>query len=509
MKSKYLAGLTGIGLLAGLVAACGDSGATGTGGAATTSTSTSTGSSSSKGVTSATSTGTGMMGDGNDTIDTATALTAGQNGAFTTDPNATPALDPPNTDVDFYKFTATKGPWDFFTQTNPNNDSGVHIDTVITLFDSSKKQIARNDDGFPRTGTDSTLSTILQADGEYYVKVEEFCSSDLATTPCPADYFTNITDNTYFLAAVPLTKEAVHLSELPEVEPNDTSATATMFGYNPVPMKTGSYYLSVVWGDMQTLGDEDWLSFTIPADVTTTVPISATQNLPGRVSAGITIPPPSTAGNGSDLNLGVVDVVDSADMSVVGRLDFTNEPTDGTRSEMSIPLQLNHQYFIHMKAGNYSATGGAGKFYFFEQSAASGNPIEGELLPTPVTNNSVATAEALTGGALNGGGTGFFVEGDLPAGDVDYFKVTIPSAGTKASVFCSGERMGTGLRTLKATLLDATGTNTIGTDTESATHDLGIQDKTVTGGADVIVKVEATQDTTVTSPAYRCVVVVP
>jgi hypothetical protein len=492
--------------LAGLAVACGDSSGTGSGGAGTTTGSTTGATTSSTKAATVTSTGTGMAGDGNDTIDTATAMSAGQNGAFTSDPNGV-SLDTPDMDVDFYKFDATQGPWTFFTQTNPNNTNGVFVDTVITIYNSAKQQIARNDDAFPRAGTDSTLSTILPSAGTYYVKVEEFCHSDLMTTGCDATYFSNITDTSYFLAAVPLTEDTTDHSERPEVEPNDTSAQSTLFGYKAIPMQpAGTYYLSEVWGDMPAATDQDWLTFTLPADVITDVPLSTTLKVPGRVNVGITIPPPSTAGNGSDLNMGVVDIVDATDNSVVARYDFTNEPVDGKRIDMTIPVQVSHQYFVHLTGGNYSAMGGAGKFYFFEQAAHSVNPIEGELLPTPVTNNDVASAESLTAAALNGGGNGFFVEGDLPAGDTDYFKVNV-GAGTMASVFCGAQRSGSGLRNLTATLYDATGVTQLGTDTESATHDLAISNVAVTANQTVVFKVTATQDATVKSPSYRCVLV--
>jgi hypothetical protein len=71
------------------------------------------------------------------------------------------------------------------------------MDLVITIFDSSKTQIAQNDDPFPRDTQDSKLYTVLPEDGDYYIKVEEFCETDLSGGNCPADYFDGIFEYGY------------------------------------------------------------------------------------------------------------------------------------------------------------------------------------------------------------------------------------------------------------------------------------------------------------------------
>ena len=495
MKSKYLVSLAGIGLLASLAAACGDdSNADGNGGSnATGSSVASTGSKTTN--NSATGSGGAGGGDGNDTIDTASDLEDAGNGVFQSPTDEPATLDPADTDVDYYKFTATAGPitFDITTATGATQP----IDTVITIYDANKTQIAQNDDGVPRAGgpegTNSKLQTILPNDGVYYVKVEEFCESALASTGCDANYFAGIDDNQYILRASPPVADP---SQAPEAaEPNDTLATATTLGFtvatdangNAIP---GSYFLSDTWGVLNNASDKDWVKIHVPADVTVANG--------GRVDLGIYVPAPSTDGSGSNVNVGALQVIDADDLSVVGELDFSARIVGPTRPDVSIPVIAGHDYLINIPYGSAAASG-SGDFYFVDTNVGEGNPLE----TAEVTNGLPATPEDLTGAAVTGG-MGYFVEGDLALADVDNFRVPV-LAGATVSVACGAQRSGSGVRNLKVTVLKDDTTTQIFSDTESATHDITIQDQAISGTTDLLIKLESgTPSTTVTSRSYRC-----
>lgn len=493
MKSTRLVGFAALLLGVGVVSFAGcDDEADGTGGATSSSSSTGKASSSGGMVTVSASSSSGMSGDGNDTFATATVLEADADGVF-----ASPNMDPdiadltsPDVDVDFYKIDAKKGPMFFGVNIHPTGQSGLaegYIDSVLTIYDSNMAQIAQNDDRFPRTTTDSELFTILPADGTYYIKVEEFCESTLSGGMCPSDYFDNILYNQYVVFGIPLAADMGNIPEGPE--PNDTGATATPLTYAPVPMMAGSYYLSLAFGTLTPNTDSDWFKFTPPADVM----LDPDQ----RLSIDFVNPPGTIDGNGSDVKVGVVQIIDSADMSVYAQLDFTNEPSDPNRTDMSgVPVIAGHDYFLKVPFGAKAANG-QGAFYFMEHGIGGGNPVEAQEL----TNNLPATPEVLQIPAMS---TGYFVEGDIAAGDLDHFKVATNGQPSLA-VACGAQRSGSGLRNLKAEVLKADGITPIamGSATETATMPINL-DVDVTGNTDVVIKLTATQDATVKSTFYRC-----
>ena len=114
-------------------------------------------------------------GDGNDTLDTATAYDSG----------ATDGVDAqldPTGDIDFYKFTGKKGQLvtiNIYTSQSlqgiNNHDQGdVIIDSILTLYGPDKAEIMYNDDrGDVAGNNDSGITTMLPADGTYYFSVQE------------------------------------------------------------------------------------------------------------------------------------------------------------------------------------------------------------------------------------------------------------------------------------------------------------------------------------------------
>jgi hypothetical protein len=87
------------------------------------------------------------------------------------------ALDPVDSDHDYYVFTGESGILYVATDSKPisNEYDPAYPDLVVSLYDNQRQLIARNDDAFPRTGQDSVLITALTSNGTYYLEVEEFC----------------------------------------------------------------------------------------------------------------------------------------------------------------------------------------------------------------------------------------------------------------------------------------------------------------------------------------------
>jgi hypothetical protein len=418
----------------------------------------------------------GAPSDGNDTKDTAEAITIG-----------TPVqaqLNPPDLDEDWYKFNGTAGQAIYvITQAKTGQDpfDPAYLDLVIELHDATGK-IAEQDDPEPRTSNDPFLMTVLPTTGEYFVRVLE-CNKWAGPESCaPASGITNkdyalVVDNIDFTA----------VGTVQETEPNETAAQATPITYSPnTSAGAGIYYLSVLHGTFSSETDVDAYSFTLPADLS----VDADSRAVARVypqQAGVD-------GNGSTTSVGEATIVAESDPTNV----IAKALIDAGGS-LDVPLQIGTSYVVFFKRAPLPT--GNNDFYFGLYGMGSGNPLETQ----EAANNTLATAEPLTASAQAGS---YFIEGDLDAGDVDHFLAGVPgTAAEVVSVACGGERSGSGLRGLTATLLDSSGTAVpSGTGIESATQDLLIDSVSVPAGAtSLILKLEATsQDPNVSSSYYRC-----
>jgi len=470
---------TGTGITGGTggTGGTGTTGGGGTGGEATTSTG---------GTGGGTTTGTGgIMGDGNDSFEEAIEL-AIDDREFTTGD-----IDPAATDADYFKFTGSADQAIFIiTDSKPNMDPYAegYPDLVLTVYDKDKNQIAQNDDPFPRNTQDASLVTILPAAGEYFIKIEEFCASELADAAggCPADYFDGIVETLFGVVIVSLDPSLD--GNVQETEPNDTGATASPLTYSAGD-NPGQYFLTVTWGDFKA-NDKDFFVLNIPADVEGNLQPNT------RTTAGVSFYPGGIAGDGSTSTAQIVQVVDPVDGTVVAEVDAS------TGGELQPPLTAGKDYWVLVNGTNT----GAHPFYFFNHSVGGSNPIEAEGAVQGV-NDTVP--QALTDQQDNADGSvSFFIEGNLPQGlpvkDVDQFEVETNGLAT-VSVACGAGRSGSGLEGFKITVLN--GATSLGSGTESADKDLVVEDLPVPGAAaKLVIKLEATggQSATVTSDFYRC-----
>lgn len=487
MKLKLLSGLVTLGLLV----ACGDDsaggggsgGSGGNGGAGGTDDGgappvTNNGGSGAAG-------GGTPIGDGNDTIETADELEEDA-GVFAIQGD----LDPPDTDVDFFSFPGTAGQAVLIgSDAKPDTDefADFYVDLVVTLFDADGNQIAQNDDPFPRSSNDSSFYTVLPSDGTYFLKVEEFCEfADPGV--CPSTYFDDLSDTAFAVFVIPLdpTTESV----FPEAtEPNDTEATAAEMEYAPVEGgDPGQYYLSINYGEL-VAADADGVTFSPPDDLVI--------DAGSRATAEFIIPPPGSDGNGSSINPGVIEVLNLTTSQIVARFDMSDETADTDRATLNFPVNLADDYLLTLATG--SSAGGSGEpFYFLVHGNGQGNPLETE----EALNNLPATAEEIT---QADGVDSFFIEGDLPAADVDYFRV--PVLDVNFGLICGSERDGSGARGVKATVYASDGTTQIATKTENATPTGILRLTEVDPGAntELVIKIEkGSQDPEVTTNFYRC-----
>ena len=521
MRSKHFLGLCLVGGFAAMALA-----ATGCGGDTSTGT-TSTGTGGGSGGAGATTTTTGS----NTTTSATTTTTTGGNttsgtggstnnhdfaGAIDIDVNPTDvtvgALADADTTTDYYKFVGKKG--ERITAVvnaqnlvaTSNGDDNTIVDVVVTIYDSAKKQIAQNDDAWPRTGRDSQAFTVIPADGDYYVTVND-CNTAFSGGGCapPADITT--LDYELFIADVDMLT-APNINE--GAEPgNDTVAKASKVTYKvPTGGMAGGYGISILDGSFQSATDMDVYEITVPADTT----VQAGQ----RAHAEFWVQPITPDnGTGATTN-GKFWLVDAAAPTVhIAEVDQVNY-SDGDNAtnqpiELSVPITIGpagmlHTYYLFAQHGA-EAPKPETDFYFIKHFA--GTYYLWDLEKSPDANNVPALPEALTVSATAGR---YFFEGDLTTAlDVDYFVIDADPLSVAATLSCSGQRVGSGLRGLKATLYKADGITALGAanvfteakDKEGTPVSVAI----AAGAKKIVVKIEAASiDPNVTGGYYRCAV---
>ena len=394
------------------------------------------------------------------------------------------AVDPPDTDVDFYSFDAD-GPVDIVLDCKPAGDrfAAGYADLVVSVYDASHVLIARNDDPFPDTSQDPELLTALPGAGTYYLEVEEYCE---AFGGCDPGYFGSLTNLDYTLAVFPVdTATPGVVLEAPE--PNDSAATATVLPYAGVPGSPGQYFRSEVFGGFSGSTDVDDVAFTVPTDLSVA---------PGtRLDVSFMLPPGGSTQSGSGAEPGVAEIVDPITSNVISSLDFASEPADGTRGTVLAPLVAGTPYLLRAHYGAVAA--GGASFQYILAFAGGGNPTEAE----ESLNDAFATAEFLP---TFGASTSSFVEGDLVSvADVDHYLVDVQTG--ILTVSCAARHMGSGLQGFTASVLRGSNGAVLATGTETAHADLIIANVDPLTESDLVIKLTATsQAAGITGKFYRC-----
>jgi hypothetical protein len=420
-----------------------------------------------------------------------------------------------DTTTDYYKFTGKKGERITVVVNaqglvaTSNGDDVTIIDAVATIYDSTKKQIAQNDDAWPRTGTDSQAFTVLPADGDYYVTVNTFCTA-FPNIKGSCDNAGGVTTFDYemFIADVDMLT-APDINE--GAEPgNDTTAKASKVTYklNSGGM-AGQYGISILDGTFQTATDMDVYEITVPADTM----ITAGQR-PHAEFWVQPITPDNGTGAATNGKFWLVDaatpLVHIAEVDQVNYSDGDNQTNQPI--EMSIPITIGpagmlHTYYFFAQHGA-EASKPDSDFYFIKHFA--GTFYLWDLEKSPDINSLPATPEALAVSTTAGH---YYFEGDLSTiADVDYFSIDVDPTSVSATLSCSAQRVGSGLRGAKFSLFKADGVTPLGGGnvfTEVANLDGTPLAVAMVAGANkkIVVKVEAaSQAATVTGGYYRCAV---
>lgn len=456
MRSKYILGVLGAGVVAALVGGCGSDAETGTGGTGGTGATGSSSSSTGVGAATSSSTGTGTPTSSSSTGTPDTNIDCASGTAIEIDGDGLneDEIQDADTDEDFFTFDATAGQALFlFVDAKPATDEfeDGYIDSVLTLFGPDGQQYALNDDPIPRNSQDSELYTVIPADGKYCIKVEHFCH--FAPDDCAGA--APVTDGAFgvYVASLDPADESV-------IEHDETldATTGTPMEYLKNPMSgIGQYYVSVAYGDFASASDPD--SFIVnapddlPCDANGTPCAQTIAAGTQRINTNIDVFPVGTEGNGSTVPVGLVYLTTVEDTTTrIAQLDATKlDPVFGLTLTAPVDPALQYRLFVTSPAG---AAIGANPFYVLVHTNGGSNPLEQE---TATENSTFATAETLEGVPLTTGYTGYFIAGDLADGDADYFKfdnATMAATDVLRAV-CSGQRSGSGLRDLKFTIYEA------------------------------------------------------
>jgi hypothetical protein len=413
---------------------------------------------------------------------------------------------------DYYKFTGTAGQAIVVaTKAKINSPSNpfdaTYLDLVVTIYDSSQTTIALQDDPWPRISNDPHLFTVLPTAGDYYVTIED-CNSAFIVGCASAG---TITHKDYSIAIFNVESLGPQVPVVEGATDQDgTTANAIPIVFNAsssLDAGTGGTTCvdDVIAGGFQTGTDLDVYSFTIPTNY-------AGEPL-YRATAAFYLQIPGVAhGDGSTANMKVW-IADAANptthLAEIDQSNFGYGASNNCPAELNVPVTPGSQYFLYVQNGQGAA--GARDFYFIVRSddlvRADGIYL-GPKETADATNGDISTPEVLTPQTKTTG-VWYGVAGEIGGAgtDVDYYSVAVPTTVAGVNVLCEAQRLGSGLRGFKYTLMQPDGTTlTHGSASETPTTDLSLTGITIpTGISTLILKVEAaSQDPNVSGTYYRC-----
>jgi hypothetical protein len=509
MTSKHfftlalVGGAVALGALAGV--GCGGPSGTGTGGMTTTTTKTT---SHSVAASSSGAGGTGGGSTGNHSFATASPISVdGMPTAGTLMDASTP---------DYYTFMGKKGDKlvmvasaQALSSTSNGFDDTI-TDTYLNLYDANKKLVAGDNDGWPTLSTDSQLFVELQADGAYYITVED-CNSYQAThmnVVC-AYNSKNITTFDYKVAVLSTSKVTI-----PEIVGNATMMGTVNYKL-PAMAKPGQYGFYDLDGNFGAAGEKHVFSLTPPADTA----IAAGQR--GRMEFWIQ-PIGADNGDGSTANVKTYVTTDSAGTNIIASTDeanFTqgNDLMNGPMT-LSVPIALDMAtmkfptYYLWVQSD--AATSNPSSDYYFIQHFVGVFDI-GNQEDNTMPHATGATAQALKPpSATDNKRMG--IDGDIavPGTEQDWYFANVPSGTTVLFALCDVGRVGSGLVGFRADIFGqdmTTNLLTLGPETANATTNLNnfyASSNTMVGSnTKIFLKLTAaSQDTKNTGTDYRCFV---
>lgn len=309
------------------------------------------------------------------------------------------------TQVDYFSFEAEAGEIYVITahrgRFSPNN--------VISFYDPQREKVAENDVGWlwPGDLVDARLVVRARESGTHFIVVED--------RELPAEVF-EIEDLPMFYYRVTVTQVEPTSPGFAWQSGQDDEPAAVTFHVDP---GNGVAHVTLI-GELAE-GETD--RFELHG--------GATQALIGHVHPG------GVTGNGSTLIDGVVAVQD-ADQHLVAEIDR------GLGGQFIHPPVADADYTLSVRSDGAL---GDNAFYAIDLVLLTDNPRE-----AATDNDTPETAEplALLGGFLRRG----TILAEVPALDRDYFAFETME-GDWIDVICEGQSAGSGVRGLKAEILDA------------------------------------------------------
>ena len=344
---------------------------------------------------------------GNDRFETAYPVVVG-------DPAGTVEVVASVDQVDFFRFEGTAGQWMWLT----TNSGGRSPNTVVTLYDSQRRQIARNDEGslWSGDGFDARLITRLPAEGTYFVSVSS------AATP-PALIGAGLA---YKLVVAGIDEDTSFVVPDADFPFHTDVALARDLELSNVEIGGALVGRATVLGTFGPQGDLDVYAIDV--------------DRPGALLA--IFQPGGVNGSGSTTSAGEIWITDLSGGEVIARIDQTNE------QHTIRPTVEPGRYLLWV----YPPGPGVGEndFYTVDTVLVPENPREMD----DAANGTLAGAEPLADfGTLSTRG---YVLAHLPPQDIDYFSFELYGESI-VQVQCSSRSVGSSLLDLNAMILDEDG----------------------------------------------------
>jgi hypothetical protein len=387
-------------------------------------------------------------GDGNDDFDGATS--------FTVDATPFAGVLEPAGDVDFYAFEGTEGDWlEIAVDADPLGEDAA-FDSLLTLYDASRMQIARNDDTVPGVPPHSEILFHVPATGTYYVRVEDLDDPPIADL------------RPYELTIATLNTGKTFITE--DREAGDDAASAVGVGFT-------SSGANLTVGTFRDTSDVDVYSVTLTTNARLTVYLM----------------PWGADGHGSTTSAGNLWVTDMVGTEIIGRID--NRVPDWFVLNAPLP---RGSYLLWVE--HPGTVGGDNDFYAMKvfRSRTDNTPeaMEG-------TNDTLAGAEMLS--QSTDPVRAAFILADLPDGDVDYFSFEVLD-GEVVTAACGANTSGSGVRDLSMEIRDASDTMLVSA-TEAPPSNAFISDAMITAAGTYYLRLaKGSQDPEVTGTWVRCAV---
>jgi hypothetical protein len=285
-------------------------------------------------------------------------------------------LDPAG-DSDFFGFNATQGQQLTIDINAQSISPASGIDTVVTLFDSSGRQVAENDDG-PGSTLDSFLQFTIPTTGRYFFRVRDFSARGGR--------------NFNYQAVVKLSGGGGGGNTVNEAEPNNAITQANLI----VPNVT-------VAGVLSQNGDADFFAFDATQGQRLTVDVDA-QSLTPKSSADPEIT-----------------LFDSNGRQIAENEDESSSNRDPL---LQFTLPSAGRYFFRIR--DESNRGGSSFNYLARVTLTGGTQPPPGSVNESEPNNSLNQADSITPNVT--------VRGTLdPNGDVDFFSFNA-TAGQRVKI---------------------------------------------------------------------------